>query len=221
MTSTTAAARFQQDAKGQFKCPECENTYSRERAVRRHMTEKHGWAPAKGNEPRTARKLQEQDPPEAPDEDTVSFQVRSELRELALPLQEKLELLGRRLVALNREAQDLRDARNQIERTLRSLLGPQQQAGSMHASGSAVYRKKQLAVQDYLKRLPEHLQEGFTANSLAESMKADGVTPALSGQTAAKIIEELHGQGVLRLDRISKGGGKSFLLAGRNGNREE
>jgi uncharacterized C2H2 Zn-finger protein len=219
MPRASTAARFEQNSEGQFICPECENTYSRERAVRRHMTEKHGWPKAKTT---LAKKTAQEpaEPLEAPDEDTVSFQVRGELRELALPLQEKLEVLDRRLVALNREAQDLRDARNQIERTLRSLLGPQQAAKGVNMS-ETVYRKKFKAVQDYLKRLPGELQGGFTANALAESMKTDGVTPVLSSQAAAKVIEELHSQGVLRLDRISQGGGKSFILAGRNGNREE
>jgi carbamoylphosphate synthase large subunit len=228
MPSPSAPARFKQNTEGQFVCPECGNTYSRERAVRRHMTAKHGWEPAKktvAKKAQIARREEVRQPltsEDAPAKDTVSFQVRSELRELALPLQEKLATLDRRLVALNREAQDIRDARNQIERTLRGLIGTQQQASTRGVNLSeTLYRKKFVAVQDYLKRLPPELQEGFTANALAESMKTDGVTPALSGQTAAKVIQELHEQGVLRLDKISQGGGKSFLLAGRNGNREE
>lgn len=243
MSSAPAAAEaveFQQNAKGDFVCPDCGNTYSRRRAVRRHMSAKHGWPPSavttmhkeraeraagrgttQGKKEPAARK---EAPPlelEEVDEDTVSFQIRAELRELALPLQEKLATIEKRLVVLNREAQDLREARNQIERTLKGLIGTQQPAGNAHVGGDAVYRKKFLAVQDYLKRLPPSLQGGFTANSLSDAMKADGITPPLSGQTAARAIQELHDQGVVRLDRISKGGGKSFLLNSRNGNREE
>jgi uncharacterized C2H2 Zn-finger protein len=224
MATQTAPAQYEQTADGQFKCPECENTYSRERAVRRHLTEKHGWPVSE----KTARKRQEPaelakgltKADELPTEDTVSFQVRAELRELALPLREKMQTIERRLVEMTREMQDLREAKNQIERTLRGLEGTpakvQSNAGQGH---EANYRKKVMAVERYVTTtLPPQLQEGFTATALAEAMKTDGVTPVLSAQVAARAIGELRDRGILRLDRISKGGGASYLVTqSRNG----
>src|SRR3954471_24652025 len=103
MPRPSAPAQFEQNAEGYFVCPECGNAYSRERATRRHMTAKHGWDPAKQSAEKRARteaRREEIRQPltlDAPDEDTVSFQVRSELRELALPLQEKLATIEKRL----------------------------------------------------------------------------------------------------------------------------
>src|SRR3954453_17059208 len=149
MPRPSAPAQFEQNAEGYFVCPECGNAYARERATRRHMTTKHGWDPAKMTTDKKAQIARRTEPQEPPDEDTVSFQVRSELRELALPLQEKLATIEKRLVSLNREAQDLRDARNQIERTLKGLMGPQQVTRGVTLS-ETMHRKKFLAVQDYL-----------------------------------------------------------------------
>ena len=212
-TAPAVPAHFEQNSDRQFMCPECENTYSRERAVRRHLTEKHGW-PASNKTSRSPSRIELP----ADDEESVSFKVRAELRELALPLQEKLKTIDRRLVEVSREAADLREAKKQIETTLRSLLGPQ--APVVHGAalnGKMSFAKKAAAFEQFLTRLPDDLRAGFTATAISERMKEQGVTPVMSPQVAKKIIDELHDRGVLRLDRVSKGGGNSYVLMSRNG----
>jgi uncharacterized Zn finger protein (UPF0148 family) len=221
--ATTAEAAYAKNKKGEFVCPECDRTYGLERALKRHLSEKHGAPLSASAQRRRRQKSEEIAQPELEivvvDEDSVSFQVRSQLRELALPLRDELSKIERRLVTLVRETSDLREAKAQIERMLRNLEGQQAQVQSGAGKGQeAMYRKKVLAVQEYLHRLPEELQGGFTASALAASMKAEGISPVLSAQAAAAVISELHDQGILRLDRVSRGGGNSFIVVGRNGN---
>jgi hypothetical protein len=226
--ATTAEAAYAQNEKGEFLCPDCNKPYGTTRALKRHLTEKHGGTPSKSAQRRRELKQQMEaaggspGQNEPPDIDTVSFQVRSELRELALPLRDKVATIDRRLVELDREVRDLREAKNQIERTLRGLEGsPAGASAGTTAAANIGYAKKLEAVKRHLERMPTELKGGFTANSLVDSMRAAGVTPALSSQVAARIIVDLRDQGIVRLDRISRGGGQSFLLVSRNGDKGE
>src|SRR5215831_15959399 len=103
-----------------FRCPEkdCDKSFNTEQGLKRHQSEKHGAEPHPATLQKQRRRARQEETLALitdSDEDSVGMQVRSRLLELASPLEEQLGQINRRLVEINREAIDLRDAKNQIE----------------------------------------------------------------------------------------------------------
>lgn len=147
-------------------------------------------------------------------EDSVSFRVRANLRELAAPLREEHATIERRLVVLGREQADLREAKRQIERTLQNLEGPQAPARSAPDFSRADFATKQKSVERFIETHREQLVDGFTASDLNRQMKEAGVTPVMSPEKTRAVIQVLHERGIVRADRIVKGGGQLFMIIG-------
>lgn len=153
---------------------------------------------------------------EVPAEDSVTTQVRSRLRELTLPLREQLAEIDRRLIGLNRERDDLLLAKREITKTI-DHLEPTQAKANGGTAGLAVasYTKKRNAVDEYVKQNRAKLAKGFTAAELAHKMKDEGIQPVMSPEMTRKITKDLHQAGLLRADRIVKGGGQLYVPVGK------
>jgi len=214
--ATQTSVPFEQNTEGEYLCPDCGAAYATSQGTRRHMTEKHGWP----RSPKTSRKPKEE-LVMVEDEDSVSFQVRSNLREMASPLKEQMASIDRRLVEIGREQIDLREARRQIEKTLQYLEGTPAPAKGAPDFSRADFQAKFAATEKFLADYGDSLDKGFTATDLARAMKEAGVKPVASPEKVRAIIKQLHERGVVRVDRVAKGGGNLYMLVGRNGAKEE
>jgi hypothetical protein len=125
--------------------------------------------------------------------------------------------IDRRLVVVNREVSDLREARAQLEKTLRGLEGPQAKATGVGNLSAANFETKQKAVRRFIERHAAELSGGFTVAALNREMKRLGAKPIMSTEVTNRAVQTLHEQGLLRADRIVKGGGMQYLIVGRNG----
>jgi TolA-binding protein len=201
------------EPKNTFVCEQCGASYTTESGLKRHLSSKHG-APLSESAQRHRRKKEQRVQAAMTDEDSVSFQVRAQLRELASPLREQLREIERRLASLNREAQDLREARQQIERMLRNLEGPQAPAKGAGDLSGANHAAKQQAVERYIEANYEELKDGFTATNLEQAMKAANQTPPISVGKTLAIVRDLHARGLLRADRVIRGGATLYMPVG-------
>lgn len=200
-----------------FACEECGTSYSRERGLKRHQSMIHGAPLSESAQRRQAKQAREA--PSAAVEGSVSLDVRFKLREIAAPLREQLVDIQRREVELRRELDDLKDARLQIEVVLRRLEPKAPALGAPDTRGVTDIKKLNV-IEKYLVGHAVELADGFTIQSLHREMKEAGVTPISSPQKMRTLIEQLRDRGMVRMDRIVKGGGNLFVLVSRNGNEE-
>jgi Fe2+ or Zn2+ uptake regulation protein len=73
------------------------------------------------------------------------------------------------------------------------------------------------AVRSYLAENPGAVTEGFTANALIDPMRDHGFP--VSTASLAPILQQLRDEGVIRLDRVARGGGNLYKLVNANGAR--
>jgi hypothetical protein len=150
------------------------------------------------------------------DEDSVAVQVRASLRELTAPLKTQLAEIDRRLVVLNRERADLLEAKKEINKTIRYIEPSQASANGAGQLAEKGYAAKKALVEKYLIAHRRKLGKGFIAAELTRQMKAAGITPVISASMMLKIVRELHERGVVRADKIVKGGAQMYVLVGRD-----
>lgn len=149
---------------------------------------------------------------------SVASTVREQLRTLASPLQDQLDEIEERLLALDTEARDLREARNQINLVLARLTsnGKPAKPTDTRTDANALRAERQLQEKaDFLasifKTRPEEFAGGFTSNKLSDALTAE-VPRGLSTKSARAALELLRERGVVRHDRVVKGGGMQFKL---------
>lgn len=154
--------------------------------------------------------------------------IEAHLLELLEPLRGELEQLDARLSVVNAEREGLLATRRRIESTIRTITGeapakPGPKVGSTNskanpgvargnaARAQAQQQAKTDAVAAYLEAHPDEFADGFTANSLAD--KLTSVVPrGLTVKSARKTIEALRDRGVLRADKVVRGGGMQFQI---------
>jgi len=155
---------------------------------------------------------------------TMADTVRSQLHELAAPLRAQLAQIEDRLATIQTEAKDLREARSEITKMLARLdpdtskpgrPGPKTMRVESRVSGNAERAQRQLeaklaAVQAII-TTEDGWADGFTSNQLAHTLSAR-VPRGLSAKSARQVLELLRDRGVLRHDRVVKGGGMQFKL---------
>jgi len=205
--------------------PDCGRSYSRSRALRRHLTQSHGYPPSE----KTAKNRKKVAVPDT--DGTPAARVRAHLAELTTPLREELTTIDKQIEGLSneieafkaakgREIKELREMKKQIERTLRGLSGKpasnimKRTAASAGTGNRFDQQAKLEAVERYLTSHADGLTEGFTAAEVHRWMAEEGTYIAMAPDKVRDAINVLHERGVVRADRITRGGGQSFVLIG-------
>jgi len=195
-----------------FQCDTCGKTFETQRALGGHLAGAH---PNRAGTSKTARNAKAR--AERVDEDSVSFQVEARLRELIAPFEEEIRTIDRRLLAMGKERRDLLSAKKRLEKSL-MVLRPQtgakaNTAGITQASNEA----KRKAVEEFIEAHAGDLAGGFTASDLNRRMKAEDFGPAMSPDKTLRLLETLRDYGVVRADRMIRGGGMQWMIVGQNG----
>jgi len=187
-------------------CPECGRAFSTVQGLGRHRTTAHGAAKTARSAKRTT----------ATD---VVLEVREELRDLVTPLREKHRSISARLSVLDMEAAELRAARKDIEAVL-AKLDPSTAANRKKVSANVGTKtreeEKRKAVREFIELNHQSLAEGFTAAELNRMMKEDEFGPVMSAEKTRVFMQQLQSEGVVRADRIVKGGGMQYLIVGNS-----
>lgn len=207
-TTTQLLEGREPDADGYWSCPVegCEKgPFKGKGGIAMHLSNTHGAIGQKKME--KARGL-----PEPTDPDSVTAQVRTQLRELTAPLREQSAEIDQRLVAIAREQRDLREAKRQIESVLSKLeASPAQKMRPVSNGSEARGEDRRKAVEEFVTAHRQLLEDGFTMNSLCETMKENGAM-ALTSKTMRPVVETLRDAGILRADRVIRGGGMAYQV---------
>jgi len=199
-----------------FQCDTCGKTFETQRALGGHLAGAH---PNRVGTSKTAKNAKAR--AERVDEDSVSFQVEARLRELIAPFEEEIRTIDRRLLAMDKERRDLNAAKRRLEKSL-TVLRPQSPAkGNTAGIAQASFEAKRTAVREFIDANAGELQDGFTAAEINRQMKAAGAGPAMAPDMTLKVVEQLRDQGVLRADKIIRGGGMRWMIVGRNGGSDD
>jgi len=192
-----------------FACDTCGKTFETQRALGGHLAGAH---PGRVGTSKTARNAKAR--AEQVDEDSVSFQVEKRLRELVAPFEEEIRTIDRRILAMDKERRDLLGAKRRLEKTLGVLRNQAPAKSNTSGLSTADDEAKRKAVAEFVDLHADELQDGFTGFSLWNQMKRDGFGPSMSHEKLMKALESLRDAGVLRADKVVKGGGMQWKLIG-------
>jgi hypothetical protein len=219
-------------------CPECKKEFYSAQALGGHRAKAHGVKSAETlrrerlglrqkNDAATERRRMV--PVVTPESLASSYakSVRASLRDLVAPLHEQLAEIEARLVVLEKEERDLRDAKRQIvnviakiDPTTASSAKSTKQAGAVRDHNSKRAAKQLVEKADALEKIlleegDELFPNGFTSNRVSEAFSSR-IPRGLSTKSAREAIEILRERDVVRADRVVRGGGMQFKLT-RNG----
>jgi len=210
------------ESDGRWHCPICESAYAQRHNVLRHLQDVHGYLSdtayrEKHGLPlgmgRRAKKAQQ---PQSEGES----RGRTELKATVFgPLRTRLRNIDRRIEKLQGELVELRDEKRDIEFVLKRL-DPSSFVSSSSAAASSPRspdREKTALIRGFIEEHVEELEAGFTQTSLHEMIRANGIVGVVSPVTVGSAIEELRDAGLVRADKIVKGGGMQFVFVGSNG----
>jgi len=223
-----------------YTCPQCGKSFGSQHALGGHLSAAHR-KPRRDGEPwqkaaSTKRKPAPPAPPAPPPTAAAtardfSFKARIAAlqRDAAEPFRIELRDIETKLAELNTERAELMQMRSQLQVVLRKLEitqpGPKQgapaQRSAAHAAGNAARARKQHdlrvdAVRNYLGTHGDELSDGFTMSVVIDGLKRNGGM-AMTTRTAASAFDTLRDQGLLRADRITRGGGLTYKLVNDNG----
>lgn len=203
-------------------CDVCGKEYPTPQGLGSHRRQAHGITGSN----RKQRKLAPPRRVELPEVPTSAFVsgIRAELEGVAAPLVQKLREVEDRLAILDEEGKALRETRTEL-RAVIGKLAPSSLPAKPATSSSGIQSRNEVnserarrqldaKVEDVERLLSENVDryaEGFTSNRLADDL-SDQVRRGLSTKTARTVLEELRERGVVRHDRVVKGGGMSFKL---------
>jgi TolA-binding protein len=203
-------AGLEPDKEGIWRCPleGCDYQAVSKQSLGMHFVKSHGAIGPKTVAARKADSLREDEL----EPGSMSSQVRTQLRELTAPLREQVQEIEQRLAQINREVRDLREAKRQIESVLAKLEdSPAKKPVAVSNGSEAKAAKRRQAVEAFIAAHHELLKDGFTMNWLVEQMKDQGAM-ALTTKTMAPVLEQLRDTGVVRADRVTRGGGMSYRV---------
>jgi len=207
---------------GSLVCPDCGRVFSRQQGLTRHRNYSHPGSLATQAASSAEVENQEDQPaaPVSPEE----VMWMDDLRRLAIPLQQEVDQIQNELGQLNIRRDQLMGRLKPIRQALDRLQGVS--PGPKPGNGAAQpkqgkrgrkYPKARAAattvaqVREYLEAHQEELADGFTGRALHAKMESNGQhTP--SKDTLRKSLLRLHETGVVRLDRITQGGGRVYKL---------
>jgi hypothetical protein len=210
---------------GRWYCDECDANYAARDKLLKHYKEKHGCLsdseyrqkhglpPGMGN--RRADRSGDAEPP-------VETKGRAELKATVLgPLRARLRNIDRRIEKVTGELAELREERRDIDFVLKrldptSFVAPKNTSGMV---GRSPDTEKKALIRRFIEEHADELVDGFTQTSLHEKMTANGITGVVSAVTVRAAIEEMRDIGLVRADKIVKGGGMQWLFVGKNGGK--
>jgi len=216
------------NAEGLYECPEgCGKTFTRVQGLGRHLSETHGHPTTREAESKRRQRASGGDGTRGPAAYAVSGiistpssslarETRDELAAIVGPLRERRRAIEARLSTLDREASELRAARRDVDSVL-SKLDPSDAPKPKAPTANGNDEQKIAAVRRFVDEHADALAEGFTIEALLRQMNEAGVEPKMSSQKARVAVEALRDEGVVRADRVVKGGGMRFVLIGANG----
>lgn len=155
--------------------------------------------------------------------------LREQLRDLASPLRSQLMQIERQMTLLDEQTRELREARNEIRSVLAkldpdSVEKPAQSRQSAVSNANTARAERQLqekvdAVASLL-ATDDRFADGFTANTVADELSKQ-IPRGLSPKSARRILDRLRDGGIVRHDRVVRGGGMQFkLVTSTNGDRD-
>jgi len=198
-------------------CPDCGQAYGLERALKRHQSTMHGAPLSKSALRRQRQKDAEQKEQTMPEPTGAAAEVAAQLRELTKPLREQHAQILARLNELQKESTELRAAQRQIEMVLHRLdpePNGSKPAGRGTGSHDAKNVLKRPSVEQFLDAHADMFEDGFTLASLNGAMRNAAWKPVVGLDYLKGIIEEMHGQGILRIDGVAQGGGTLYKVVG-------
>ena len=143
---------------------------------------------------------------------SAGSEVREQLRSLTAPLEVELRSIDERIKQLDEELASLREARRDVVFVLKRLdpetVKPKKQQGRPPRDDRS---------QEILAFIASHngdYGDGIIYSNVFKAMKAEGI--AIGKETVKTVFDELHAQGVIRLDRTVSGGGKAYKLVGHD-----
>lgn len=146
--------------------------------------------------------------------------ISTHLEALIEPLRKDVAVLDRQIEETEAELKKLHVARRQAQRAL-NVLVPEEKPQKQNAkqNGRDTYGAKKMAAANlaakveaadkWLREHPDAFEDGFTANRFAEEMTKN-VPKGLSVVSARQVIEELRDRGLVRADKIVRGGGMGY-----------
>jgi uncharacterized Zn finger protein (UPF0148 family) len=199
------------NADGKYACPHCDELFDSRQALGGHAT-KH------------ARQQRAQ-----VQTFSLKAQITEQMREVLAPMQAQLDELNAGIATKMRELVEMREARTMIEGVMKKLdptaaTAKAKANGDGRGSGAAFvatreFERKTQKLREVIEQHPELFVDGLTANALGDHWREQGWQPATSLQTIRKGFELLRDQGIVRADRVTKGGGMSWkLVSNDNGN---
>jgi vacuolar-type H+-ATPase subunit I/STV1 len=177
------------------------------------MVETHGAAP-------TSRKSRAKTPSKPnPTTSAVVLQMQEQLASLVEPLRVQLREIDREIDKRKSELNELRAARTIARNALKTFdpAPPSATRAATSARGAQLVkerddRRKLDNTRAFLQTHADELSEGFTRDALARILRDANVQPAIGPSKLGELIPKLRDEGVLRADRIVKGGGTLYVL---------
>jgi uncharacterized C2H2 Zn-finger protein len=202
----------------------CGRIFSRKQGLGRHMHETHGAKTSRQlGKPKTARAGT------GKTTQGILAGIEREMKELVAPMQSRLDQINHDIESKRAELAELSKARVYVEGMLRKLTGESAKASrpmtdshreastaAARARGAELKQQKRVAVRAFIDTHADELSEGFTGSSLYDRMRAVDVQPVASPEVVREFIEELRDAGVIRADRLVRGGGMAYVLVNNN-----
>lgn len=165
------------------------------------------------------------DTPTAAATQAVLAVVRDQLREAEAPLRATLDQITARLATLDTERVELNEARRRIEGTLRTLDPDRPLSGvktgttkpsrerNRHTVRGPKGRESAAIVEKWVYAHAPELVDGFTGAEIDRRIRENGGSPhPISADLVRSVLDDMHERGILRLDRLVKGGGRLYKM---------
>lgn len=197
-----------QTAKDVWTCPQCGKEFGSQHALGGHISAAHRTSPPPGARAHREGTAEQRD---------FSFKARMAAlqRDAAEPFRVELAEVEDQLKKLNRERDELLQMRGQLQAVLRKLdptATPRKNAGGGNeARVQREHAERVTALRDYITEHADELQDGFTMNSVVAQLKESG-GKAMTVATARAAIEQLRDEGLIRADKMVRGGGMNWKL---------
>lgn len=205
MASTTKTVT--PNADGKYVCPTCDEEFETQQAYGGHAT-KHA------REQRAGRAVAQF---------SIKAQVAEQMREVLAPMQAQLDELNAGIATRTRELSEMREARtmiigvmNKLDPTVSTKAKSNGSPNGAAAVASRSFDLKLAKVREVVEQHPELFEDGTTANALGDHWREQGWQPQVSLVTIRRCFELLRDQGIMRADRVTKGGGMSWKLVGKD-----
>lgn len=190
-------------------CELCDRTFTRKQGLGRHMSETHGTPTTRESRAAAPAARSTRRP-------TALELIESEVQQMLAPLRKRRTKLDADIATKLDEVADLRKTRTYVDSMIRKLspaqANPMPSSGGARANANAAKIGKRDALREYLHEHAQELVEGFTGNSLHAQLQREDFEPRMSPPVVNELLAELRDLGVVRAERVSRGGGIQYLV---------